>query len=94
MSAEGINADLKKVKTIKDWLIPKTLTELHSFHSLTSFYRRFIRGFSIIMAHITNYMRQCEFHWTLTASRALEEIKFEITEVYMLRQSDFSKVGI
>lgn len=57
VSAEGINADAQKVKTIKDWPIPKTLTEVCSFHGFASFYRRFTGGFSTIMALITNCTR-------------------------------------
>lgn len=36
VSAEGINADAQKVKTIKDWPIPKTLTEVCSFHGFAT----------------------------------------------------------
>ena len=42
VSSEGIMVDDKKVLTIKEWPIPKTVTELRRFLGLASFYKRFI----------------------------------------------------
>ena len=39
VSAKGIKVDEEKVKAIKEWPIPKSITEVKNFHGLASFYR-------------------------------------------------------
>ncbi|GKE67378.1 putative reverse transcriptase domain-containing protein, partial [Tanacetum coccineum] len=51
---QGIHVDPAKIKSIKDWASPKTATEIHQFLGLTSYYRRFIEGFSQITKSMTN----------------------------------------
>jgi hypothetical protein len=38
ISAKGIEVDEEKVKAIKEWPTPKSITEVRSFHGLPSFF--------------------------------------------------------
>ena len=46
VSAAGIETDPKRIEAIKNWTLPRTATDVHSFLSFTNHYRRFIQGYA------------------------------------------------
>ena len=46
VSAKGIEADPQKIEAVKNWTVPKTVTDVRSFLGFTNHYRRLIKGYA------------------------------------------------
>jgi len=52
---------MSKVEVIRDWPITNNIHDVRSVHELASFYRRFIKNFSTIMALMTELIKLSSF---------------------------------
>ena len=56
--AQGIRVDPTKIKAIVSWKPLRNVTEVRSFLGLVGYYRRFIKGFSVIASLLTKLLRK------------------------------------
>nr|GEX00897.1 putative reverse transcriptase domain, zinc finger, CCHC-type, aspartic peptidase domain protein [Tanacetum cinerariifolium] len=88
----GIHMDNKKVEAITTCPTLTSLRDVRSFHGLVSFYRRFIKNFSTILAPITDCLKSSKFSWSTTSQAAFELLKKYVTEALVLALPDFANV--
>jgi len=84
VSVQGIHMDESKVKAIHEWPVPTSIQQVRSFHGLASFYRRFVRDFSTIVAPMIEVLKATRFEWTEQAQKAFEETKLKLTSAPVL----------
>ncbi len=76
ISAEGIKADLAKVRAIAEWPTPDSRKALQRFLGFANFYRRFIRNFSLVAAPLTALTSpKVPFRWNSQAQEAFDVLK-------------------
>ena len=56
VSKEGIRVDPKKIEVVVEWKPPRNVTEVRSFQGLAGYYRRFVKGFSMIADLMTRLL--------------------------------------
>ena len=92
VSMKGIEVDEEKVKAIKEWPTPKSITKARIFHGLASFYHRFVNDFSTLAAPLTEIVKKyVGFKWGSNQDRAFIEIKERLCGALLLALPNFSK---
>lgn len=93
ISEHGVSMDPEKVKSILDWPPLKTVKDVRSFLGLAGYYRRFVKGFSKVVAPISDLLKQTEekfseAQWGEKQQRAFDDIKRCITTAPVLVLAD------
>jgi len=87
-----MKVDESKIKTIKEWPIPSSIHQARSFHALSTFYRRFVKNFSSIIAPLTEVNKSKKFKCNEKAQTIFEDIKRKLTSTPILALLSFSNV--
>ena len=93
VNAQGIEMDEEKVKAIRERPTPTSVTEVRrSFHDLASFYRRFAKDFSTIVAPLTGVIKKfvC-FKWKEEQNNAFLDLKNKLCSAPILPLPNFNK---
>ncbi len=88
----GIFMDKSKVETIQCWVTPSSVKDVQCFLGFANFYRRFIKGYSKIVAPlITLTCKDKPFSWNPTAQAAFDTLKMAFTSAPILIHPDPAK---
>ena len=92
MSAEGIRVDPVKIEAVVNWKPPRSVTEVRSFLGLAGYYRRFVKGFSVIASPLTKLLRKgVLFEWLDKCQNSFEQLKEMLVEAPVLTQPTSGK---
>ena len=91
ISGHGGKTNPKKTQAMLDWPTPKTVKALRGFLGLTSYYKKFIKGYGSIAAPLTNLLKNDAFEWTKQANQAFQNLKQAVSHPHVLVLPDFSQ---
>ena len=85
VSASGIWVDPSKILAILDWKPPRNVSEVRSFLGLAGYYRRFVKGFSMIATPMTRLLQKdVKFEWSEKCQKSFDQLKALLTEALVL----------
>jgi len=80
ISSEGISTDNEKISAINNWPVPQNKKHLRSFLGLCSYYRKFVKGFSILAKPLYILTEnQTKFVWNEQCEDAFNRLKQALT---------------
>ena len=92
VSEEEIRVDPKKIKVIIECKPPRNIMEVRSFLGLAGYYRKFVKGLSMIAAPMTRLLQKnVRFEWSEKCQASFEKLKAFLTEAPILTQLTYGK---
>ena len=89
---DGLRVDPAKVEAVKAWQVPRDVKEVRSFLGLANYFRKFIQGYSTMVAPLTHLTRKdVAFEWSPDCHSAFEGVKHALTHAPVLATPDFTK---
>ena len=89
-----VKPDQRKVDVLKEFPIPQTKKQVWAFLGLSGYYRKFIPGYSVVAAELTDLVRKNrpnEVVWTEECEKALRILKEALAKGPVLWSSDYDK---
>ena len=87
VSADGLKVDPGKVQVIQDWPRPQTNKEVRSFLGLANYFRKFVQGYSSLVAPLINLTKKDKLSpedWTVQCEEAFAGVKMLLTNAPVL----------
>ena len=98
VSEEGIEVDPEKTEAVREWPVPKTVTDVRSFLGFTNQYRKFISKYAHIAGPLNQLVsgdnakkKRKEVQWTSECQEAFETLKECCCTTPVLTYTDYKK---
>ena len=90
--------DPKKVKAVKNWTVPRTVTDVRSFLGFINHYRRFIKGYAnvarplnLLVSGDNANRKRALIKWTEECQAAFDKLKELCTSTPILAYANYKK---
>ena len=91
VSAEGLSPQQEKVAAVRDLPSPTDISSLRSALGLFSYYRKFVKGFSVIASPLHALLRKgVQWHWDVEQQISFAELKDKLCTAGVLKRPDSS----
>ena len=92
VSEKGVQTDPRKIAAVEKYPTPRDLRTLRSFLGLTSYYRRFVPGFSKVAGPLHALTKKdVDYVWSPECEKAFQQLKELLTTAPLLSFPDFSR---
>jgi hypothetical protein len=91
ISAAGVKADHEKIKAMVEWPFPKTLKSVRGFLGLTSYCKKFIKGYESIVRLLIAVLKKNAFSWDESAVEAFNKLKAAMTATPIVTPQSYIK---
>src|ERR1051325_5275325 len=89
---DGVKPDPEKIDKVKNYPTPKSISDVRRFMGLASFYRKFIKDFSIVAKLMFDLFRgEQQFKWEKEQEKSFELLKEKLTTTPVLKYPDYNK---
>ena len=95
---DGIQTEKKKAIAIQEWLIPKTVTEVHSFLGFMNYYHKFIPKYAQIAQTINQLVsrenankKKTLVEWNEECQQPFEKLKQLCSQTPILAYANYEK---
>lgn len=89
--AEWVSAEPSKLEAMLNWPTPKDIKGLRGFLGLIGYYRRFVKGYGLIVKPLTEFLKKDKFSWDTEAEKAFTLLKTAMTSIPVLAVPDCTK---
>jgi len=95
VSAEGIDSQQEKIRSIQDWPVQKCARDVRAFFGLASYYRKFVQNFASIAEPLSALTKKgVGFSWSPEAKEAFERLKQAPAETVTLAYPQPDQTGL